>query len=469
MEAIMGRFGNTAGLLLAVLLFAAKASAIQLPDQSSSTFIHQYGWLSPELTDLTPEWVSLLQDWGFLSADIETPSEEEINAATKKVLALRAELRSERNGPSPGEILSRAIKQHRLPELVNELTPEYAGFSRLRKAISAEMRRQTVPLPEFGLLTGLSLGQSHPEVAVFRTYLANILDHALPPGMQERTVWDPSLVLLLKDYQRQHNLDVSGHLDEHTLRHLKFRGNPLPAMRYSLRQWLQLPKRMPDRTVLVNIPHFELLFIEAGRVELVMPVIVGKPDSPTPRLNSRFGSVTFNPSWTPPVSILKTELLPLLQKDPFALKKRGFELFPRDASNVTSPLGWEDFWQHEDTRILGRYVLRQIPGNNNPLGRVRFNLQQTQAIYLHDTPQKQLFGESRRALSHGCVRVADAGSLVDAIFKKPGRYRGLSFQKRPDWHEALESDVSVHFVYMPVWVDTSGSVLVANDIYGKAS
>ena len=172
----------------------------------------------------------------------------------------------------------------------------------------------------------------------------------------------------------------------------------------------QIP--LHGRFVLVDAASARLYMIEDGRVQDSMRVIVGKPETPTPELKSAINYETLNPYWHVTADLAKTIIAPRVLQDGKAyLVQRGYEVvtgWGPDA-RVISPddVDWKAVAAGND-----HILVRQRPGPANSLGRFKFDLPDSDGIYLHDTPKKELFALDERNLSHGCVRLEDAEKLA---------------------------------------------------------
>lgn len=213
----------------------------------------------------------------------------------------------------------------------------------------------------------------------------------------------------------------------------------------NMERWRWLPAEVASRYIFVNVPEFRLRLIEEGRVVHETRVITGKPETPTPIFSGSMDYAIVNPSWYIPPSILKKEILPGLAADPSYAARRGYEV----------------------VRHGGQISVRQPPGERNALGFIKFMFPNQHAVYLHDTPNRSLFGSSRRAFSHGCVRVENPFELADFVL---GR----------DWPEArlkkligrgertirTPQPLPVHLAYFTLSVDEFGEVQSFEDVYG---
>jgi L,D-transpeptidase YcbB len=172
------------------------------------------------------------------------------------------------------------------------------------------------------------------------------------------------------------------------------------------------------RYVLVDAASARLYMIEDGRVRDSMKVIVGKPDTPTPKLKSVINYETLNPYWHVTPDLAKTVIAPRVLKDGDAyLSQQGYEILSGWGSDarVLSPDSVD--WKAVAAGTAQVYV-RQRPGPANSLGHFKFDLPNGDGIYLHDTPRKELFAQDERNLSHGCVRLEDAPRLARWLLGK---------------------------------------------------
>ena len=178
----------------------------------------------------------------------------------------------------------------------------------------------------------------------------------------------------------------------------------------------QIP--LHGRYVLVDAAWARLYMIEDGRVKDSMRVIVGKPETPTPELKSVLHYETLNPYWHVTSEMAKTIIAPRVLKDGNAyLIQQGYEVLTGwgPGARVLPPDGID--WKAVAAGNAQIYV-RQRPGPANSLGHFKFDIPDSDGIYLHDTPKKDLFAQNERALSHGCVRLEDAERLARWLLGK---------------------------------------------------
>ena len=181
---------------------------------------------------------------------------------------------------------------------------------------------------------------------------------------------------------------------------------------------LRWKRKSYDRYITVNIPAFMLRVIEKDSLWLETKVIVGKPETPTPVMESIIRSFIIYPYWHAPFSIATKELLPALQNDAAYLRKNNFEVLNR-AGKVILPdtIQWDLY-----SRDYFPFILRQREGFENSMGIIKFVFANNYGVYLHDTNSKRLFSAAKRDLSHGCVRVSNAVALAHYLVREDDIY-----------------------------------------------
>ena len=221
------------------------------------------------------------------------------------------------------------------------------------------------------------------------------------------------------------------------------------------------------RSVRVNLGTQELRAHDNGVLALEMPVVVGQPDRPTPIMHDRIVSLKFSPDWTVPPSIAEKDIIPIMIDDPQSIAPLGLEVRTWQGEPVEqSSINWSDF---SDGSFP--YSLYQPPGLNNLLGGVRFSLTNDFSIYMHDSPNIELFGNSIRAESSGCVRVGDAVELARWIMnaeKGWSEEQTVAAMVRGRTNiQTLSAPIEVEFYYSTAKLNAQGQLVLTPDIYGE--
>ena len=222
----------------------------------------------------------------------------------------------------------------------------------------------------------------------------------------------------LRRFQIRHGIRPKGVVDTRTLRALNVSAEVrLGQLRLNQTRLADLldhhsKKRGDgfDRYVLVNAPSYELQAVRNDRLEMTSKVIVGKPTTQTPAIHADIKGLNFFPYWRVPDSIANRDLIPAIAKDPSYLQKQKIRVLDKWGGKEIDPSTID--WSTAQNR---GFKFRQDPGEHNALGLVRINMPNSEIVYLHDTPTKNLFNSSARAFSAGCVRVHRVNDLVKWI------------------------------------------------------
>ncbi len=350
-------------------------------------------------------------------------------------------------------VLESALADGKIRQAVADLAPSHEGYHALKKAL-AQSREIAVlgGWPAVPAGPTLKPGEKSERVAALRTRLeaSGELQPATPPPSQtlESDLFDPALETAVKAFQEKHGLDTDGAVGPATLEALNVTAaDRVRQIEINLDRWRWLPRDLGERHVIVNIAGFSLDVVEAGAPVLSMRVVAGKPTSRTPMFSGTMTSVVLNPYWNVPPGILKNEVLPRLAGDPGYLARQNME------------------------RVPGGGV-RQRPGPNNALGKVKFLFPNRFNVYLHDTPSRSLFSRAVRTFSHGCIRVEKPLDLAEYLLKDDPAWTRERLEKvmggdRKERWVRIPNPLPVHLAYWTAWVDAAGVTQFRKDVYGR--
>jgi murein L,D-transpeptidase YcbB/YkuD len=348
--------------------------------------------------------------------------------------------------PDPVEVLRDIARANAPGDALAAYNPGQKGYRDLRDEL-ARLRESAAPLagrPSTG--PTLKVGMEDARVPLIRARFG--LGAAADPA--NARVYDRRVATAVAAFQRMKGLSPDGALTTATEEALF--GDPNArresAILANMEMWRWLPRDMGEARIEINVADFALHVMNGEDEVRSARVIVGKPDTPTPIFSNEVRYILLNPIWRVPESIIKKEMLPKLAADPDYLTRRGFQV----------------------TRVGDRLVVNQPPGEENALGRILFMFPNEHAVYLHDTPTRGLFATSRRAYSHGCVRVENPMELAELLMG--GAARGWTARK---FQSLLGSDersvflpkpLPIHIEYFTEFVDASGAPREREDVYG---
>jgi L,D-transpeptidase YcbB len=340
------------------------------------------------------------------------------------------------------------------------------------RKIAQQHEQELAPLPP--IKSSVKLGEAYAGAAALRRRLELLGD--LPPGEHAGAgeVLDADLSEGVRRFQTRHGLNADGMLGKGTLAALNVPlAQRIRQLSLTLERWRWLaPFKTPP--IIVNIPQFRLFAFRTteDRVAdiLQMNVIVGRTyaHTQTPVFEGDMRYVVLRPYWDVPYGITRREMLPKIQANPNYLARQRLELVngQGDNSPVVAPTP-------ENLQLLaaGKLRLRQQPGEDNALGLAKFMFPNSYNVYLHSTPAHQLFNETVRAFSHGCIRVADPLSLATLVLKDaPGDWTREKIQAAMNGTTMqrinLTQPINVLILYATALATEGGPVLFFEDLYG---
>ena len=310
----------------------------------------------------------------------------------------------------------------------------------------------------------LRLGVEHKNVKVLRRRL--IVSGDLDASSGGSSIYDTWVDGAVKRFQARHGLPADGVMGRYTFAALNIPASVrLGQLETNLVRLRSMSGFLGDRYVMVNIPAAQIEAVENGVVATRHTAIVGRITRQTPILNSKIYELNLNPYWTAPVSIVKKDLIPLMQKDSEYLTRNNIQMFAPDGTEIF-PAAVD--WNSEEAV---NYRFRQKPGKINAMGSVKINFPNPHAVYMHDTPQQSLFSRLMRFESSGCVRVQNVRDLITWIAKDTPGWSRRAIEQVIETGERLdvklETPVPVYFTYVTAWSTKDGVIQFRDDIYQR--
>jgi L,D-transpeptidase YcbB len=363
--------------------------------------------------------------------------------------------------------------------VLERVEPPFYHYKLLKDALARylNLARQHPELTKLPPAPGtLKPGDSYAGARQLRNLLVALGDlrtDGATPSAAPSTL-DADLSSGIRAFQQRHGLTADGAIGKATFAALT---TPLTRrvrqIDLTLERWRWLaPFKTPP--IIVNIPQFRLFAFRTTEDRaadiLQMDVIVGRtfPRTQTPVFEADMRYVVFRPYWDVPYSITRNEMLPKIHANPGYLAAQRLEIVSgqQDSSPAVAPTP-----ANIEALAAGKLRLRQSPGEDNALGLVKFMFPNTYNVYLHSTPAHQLFNESVRAFSHGCIRVRNPAALaVEVLRGTPG---GWTLEKVAETMNDgntlrvnLAQPVSVLILYGTALATEAGPLLFFDDIYG---
>jgi len=309
---------------------------------------------------------------------------------------------------------------------------------------------------------GLKKGDSQGHIRGLRRRLAATGD--LDPNLRISDEFDSEVEAAVRLFQARHGLRTTGVIDQETLITLNVTAEEkLAQLRLNEQRVEEAVSALSDRYIVVNIPAASIEAVENGTVQRRHTAVVGRIERQTPILQSKVHEINFNPYWHVPKSIIRRDIIKYMNDDPQYLSNFRIKVYGNDGEELDpASIDWT-------TDEAVQYAFRQEPGAENSMGHVKINFHNPHAVYLHDTPQKSLFGQNRRFHSSGCVRVDDVDALVAWLLAGNEGWDQLAvdaaFASGERLDVGLKSPVPIITTYITAWANRQGVVSFREDIY----
>ncbi|MBU5384694.1 L,D-transpeptidase [Citrobacter sp. EBS8] len=361
-----------------------------------------------------------------------------------------------------------ALDNGQLTSFIAGLAPQHPQYAAMHESL-LKLVSDTRPWPQLTSTATLRPGEWSNDIPALREILrrTGMLESVVSTAAKEgRSAYGSELVEAVKRFQTWQGLGADGAIGPATRDWL----NVTPAQRAGVLalniQRLRLLPSDLSTGIMVNIPAYSLVYYQNGNQVLASRVIVGRPDRKTPMMSSALNNVVVNPPWNVPPTLARKDILPKLWNDPGYLERHGYTVMRGWNSKETI-----DPWQVDWATITASnlpFRFQQAPGARNSLGRYKFNMPSSDAIYLHDTPNHNLFQKDTRALSSGCVRVNKASELANMLLQDAGwnDSRISDALKQGDTRYVnIRQNIPVNLYYLTAFVGADGRTQYRTDIY----
>jgi L,D-transpeptidase YcbB len=353
--------------------------------------------------------------------------------------------------PEPGDILTKIVNAADVAKALDEFSPPHEAYRKLRAKLAEIMGKagEKVEIADGALL------KLNPK-APMQDERVPLLREKLSLPAEASDAYDAKLAAAVKKFQQANDLPATGNLDARTVRQLNapVGGRHTELIIANMERWRWYPRDLGPDHVVVNEPDFTLKVMHNGAQVWTTKVVIGDPSlsKQTPLLSETMKSITINPTWNVPPSIVYGEYLPALARDPWVLQRMGLVVsYGRDGSvaNISQP-----------------------PGGNSVLGRIRFNFPNRFLVYQHDTNEKFMFANEVRAQSHGCMRIYDPPKYAEVLLNLARPSERWTVDRVTRMFGGGEQDIQlpanaiwVHLTYQSAFVDDAGKLQRRHDVY----
>ena len=353
-------------------------------------------------------------------------------------------------------------------KVLEELRPAHDLYADLRNLFQTLKEN---PLEESEFIAALEgkieKGDQHEAITAIRKKLFILKDLEQMPD-EGSQVYDEQLFEAVQRFQQRHGLIDDGVIGADFVKAINYTYQDLlTKVQVNMERLRWMPDSLDnDRDkVIVNIPDFHLFYVQNEDTVLTSRVVVGQEYRQTPVFQAEMTYLAFSPTWTLPETILWEDAIPAIQKDLSYLAKNNMKVLDYQGNEVNPrKINWDQLKGKEDFP----YIIRQSPGSNNPLGRVKFMFPNEHSIYIHDSPAQYLFSRDDRTFSSGCIRM-----------EKPQEFAAMLLEDA-DWDEEmlaeamnqpeektvnLKESQQVWLLYLTVWSE-NGNIELREDVYG---
>jgi murein L,D-transpeptidase YcbB/YkuD len=349
-------------------------------------------------------------------------------------------------------------------------SPQSADFQALKDEL-ARLKAETGGEDRVVIADGTLLkpGQSNPELA---NIVKGIVKHGSDALKTDHSVtiatyagtpeYTPELVSLVEAFQKEHGLKPDGIVGKASIRLLTGGdsvADKIAKVEVALEQARWLPVDLGARHVFINQPAFQVYYYEGGSEKFSMRTVVGSKSNQTYFFEDKVQTVEVNPYWGVPQSIIINEMLPKLRNDPNYLDRMGYEVAVGGRAVPSSSVNW-----YGSTSGIS---VRQPPSGDNALGELKILFPNSHAIYMHDTPSKSFFKKDMRALSHGCVRLAEPRKMAAAVLGVSEEEVGKEIAAGRNKALSVKADIPIYIAYFTAWPNKDGVVEYFDDVYGR--
>ncbi|MGM0548988.1 MAG: L,D-transpeptidase family protein [Bacillota bacterium] len=370
------------------------------------------------------------------------------------------------------KLLNALLAKENIEESLNSNLPKTKAYQKLREKLF--YYRDSGQIDAWPQIKGKQILTKNSKGVRVKELRQNLKakNYLTENNSKQDSIFTEQLKEAVMKFQIDYGLTPDGVVGPKTLKALNIPlSERIKQLIVNMERWRWLPENLGDRYIYVNIANYKLKLYEEQQKIMEMKTIVGKKQRSTPVFSDEIKYLVLNPYWYVPHTIAVEDKLPLIKKDLNYLEDKNYSLFKYIGNNKLEEIDPTKVDWTKITKDNFNYLLRQNPGDQNALGRIKFMFPNKFSIYLHDTPSQYLFSEQERSFSSGCIRIEKPINLAEYLLidqEKWGRENiEAAIKKDKEKIVYLKKPIKIYLQYNTAWVDKENNLNFREDIYNR--
>ncbi len=369
-------------------------------------------------------------------------------------------------------LLQELIENNNITQILQEQLPKTDNYQKLKEKLT--LYRDSEKITDWPQISPGEILALKAEGQRVKQLINNLRarNYLKPAQITADNYFDQNVKRAVVSFQSDNGLKADGVVGDKTIKALNIsRDQRVKQLIINLERWRWLPENLGRRYIYVNIADYNLKLYEDERVIMEMKTIVGQEQRSTPVFSDKIKYLVINPYWYVPKSIAVKDKLPLIKKNYTYLKENNYSLFQYIGNGKLEEVDPADIDWSKINEDNFNYLLRQNPGDENALGRIKFMFPNKFSIYLHDTPGRYLFSQNERSFSSGCIRIEKPIDLAEYLLKDQQEWNRekIEAEMKKDKEKTvyLKQPIKIYLQYNTAWVDEFGNLNFREDIYSR--
>ncbi|RCW57441.1 murein L,D-transpeptidase [Halanaerobium sp. ST460_2HS_T2] len=368
------------------------------------------------------------------------------------------------------QLLASLVEEEKLAQTLASKLPKSFNYTKLRDELY--LYRDSGKIKEWPVINTDEVLALKAEGTAVAQLIDNLSARAYLnlESLKDKSYYSQRVERAVRKFQLNNGLKADGIVGPRTRNALNIKlEQRIRQIIINMERWRWLPEDLGKRYIYVNIADYNLKLYENNQVIMEMKTIVGQEQRSTPVFSDTIKYLVLNPYWYVPKSIAVKDKLPLIKEDYNYLKENNYSLFKYTGNNNLQEINPAEVEWSAINKDNFNFLLRQNPGDENALGRVKFMFPNKFSVYLHDTPGRYLFSETDRSFSSGCIRIEEPVDLAEYLLsdQKDWDRKKIEMEMKKDREKTvyLKNPIKIYLQYNTAWVDNQGDLNFREDIY----